>query len=236
MDGTRKHVLTIIGILKGIRTEELASIMIVPSKYIEDVCQSLLKQGLIIRAPNRDGFTLKGQARNELLELIKDLRVAYIEEISKRMAISPELASYLCESLLKEGYLHRTPREGYMLKEDRDRVLQMIRRSKTVTAEGIANHLGLANGYVKVLCKSLMDDYFIFETSKGRYAPTEKDATKLLRLAREYGWAPIGRIVCKMKITPAYARLLCGSLAEKGYLKQVHAEAYALVGRNEECQ
>ena len=92
MDGVTKQVLTIIGLLQGIRTEELASIMIVPPEYIEEVCQSLLDDDLIIRTPYRAGFALKGQARNELLETVKEpaSKIAVIEQQLQGLGIEKD--------------------------------------------------------------------------------------------------------------------------------------------------
>ena len=228
MQGTREQALKIISILKGIKAEELAAIMMVPTKYIDEICQSLLKDGVIIKSADRDGFVLKHEVGDELTRLIKTLRVVYAEEISERLKIPAELAKYICESLLKEEFLYRTPRGGYLLKEDRETVLKMIRESKEIKAEDISKKLGLAIKHVELLCKSLIDDYSILKNSKGKFVLPEKDETRLLRIAAEFGWVPINRIVYKMKITPAYAELLCRSLAEKGYLKKAHSEAYAL--------
>ena len=234
MQGTQEQTLKIIGILKGIKAEELAAIMMVPTKYIDETCQSLLRDEVIIKSAERDGFALKGEVRNEATRLIKSLRVVYAEEISERLAIPLELAEYMCESLSKEGLLHKTPRGGYLLKEDRETVLKTIRELKEVKVEDIGKKMGLTIKHVELLCKSLMDDYSIFKTPKGKFVAAERDVTRLLRLVREYGWAPIGRIVYKMKITRAYADLLCRNLAKQGYLKKAHPEAYALVGRKDE--
>lgn len=234
MQGTRKQALKVIGILKGIKAEELASIMMVPTKYIDEVCQSLLKDEVIIKSAGRDGFVLKSEVMDEVTRLIESLRVTYAEEISERLAIPPELAKYLCENLLKEGFLHRTPRGGYLLKEDREAVLKTIVELKEANTEDISKKLGLTIKHVELLCNSLMDDYSILTDSNAKFAPAEKDETRLLRIVKEYGWAPIGRIVYLMRITSAYAELLCRSLQELGYLKKAHPEAYALVGRKDE--
>ena len=233
MRGSQEQALRIIAILKGIKAEELASIMMVPTKYVDEICQSLLKDQLIIKSAGRDGFTLKCEVGNEVTSLIESSRVVYAKEISERLAIPLELAEYMCEVLLEEGLLHKTPRGGYLLKRDREAVLRTIKELKTATSEKISKQLGLTPKYVEVLCKSLMDDYSI-KNSKGKFVPAEKDETRLLRLAREYGWVPINRIVHKMKITSAYAEVLCRSLTKQGYLKEAHPEAYALVGRKDE--
>ena len=234
MQGAQLQALKIIGILKGIKAEELASIMMVPTKYIDEVCQSLLRDEVIIKSAERDGFALKCDLRNELTRLSKSLRVVYAEEISKELMIPLELAKYMCESLLEEGLLHKTTRGGYILKEDREAVLKTIGELKEAKAEDISKKLGLTIKHVEILCKFLMDDYSILKNSKGKFVPTERDVTRLMRLVAEYGWIPIGRIVHLMKITSAYADLLCRSLAEQGYLKKAHSEAYALVGRKDE--
>ncbi|GAG32782.1 unnamed protein product, partial [marine sediment metagenome] len=95
MQGTQEQALKIIGMLKGIRAEELASIMMVPTKYVDEVCQSLLKNEIIIKSAGRGGFTLKREVRNEVTKLIKSLRVVYTEEISERLMIPQELAKYM---------------------------------------------------------------------------------------------------------------------------------------------
>ncbi|MBU4226578.1 MAG: hypothetical protein KKC71_12270, partial [Chloroflexi bacterium] len=100
MDGTQRQVLKIIGILKGIKAEELAAIMMVPTKYIDEVCQSLLEDGVIIKSAERDGFVLKYEVRDEATKLIESLRVVYAEEISEKLVIPLELAKYICESSL----------------------------------------------------------------------------------------------------------------------------------------
>ncbi len=233
MQGTQDQALKIIGLLKGIKAEELASIMMVPTKYTDEICQSLLKDELIIKSAGRDGFALKCEVTNEVTRLIRSLRIVYAEEISKRLAIPLELAKYVCEVLLEEGLLHKTRLGGYLLKENREAVLKAIKELKTATAKEISKKLDFAPKYVEVLCKSLMEDYLILKKCAGRFIPVEKDVTRLLRLVAEFGWTPINRIVHKMKITQAYAELLCRSLAEKGYLKKAHPQAYALAGRKD---
>ena len=116
-----------------------------------------------------------------------------------------------------------------MLREDRDAVLKTIKALKEVLAKDISEKLNLTVKHIEVICKSLMDDYSIMKNSKGEFMPMEKDATTFLRLIAEFGWASINRIVCRMKITPAYAKLLCRNLEKQGYLKKAHDEAYALV-------
>ena len=229
MQGTQEQVLKIAGILKGIKAEELASIMMVPTKYIDEICQSLLKDEVIIKSAGRDGFALKSEVMNEATRLIRSLRIVYAKEISERLAIPLELAEYICETLLKEGLLHKTPRGGYLLKEDREAVLKTIKELREAKAEDISKKLGLTIKHIGLLCKSLADDYSILRNSKGKFISAEKDVTRLLRLVKEYGWIPIGRIVYKMKITPAYADVLCKDLVKERYLKKVHPEAYALV-------
>lgn len=234
MNGTEAQALNIISILKGIKPDELAAVMMVPREYMDEVCQGLLTDEVIMKSAKRDGLALKAEARTEVLELINTLRIGYIEEISKRLAISEEFASYLCQNMVEDGILYKSPQGGYLLREDREAVFKTIKELKKATAAQISKKLDMTPKHAKLLCKSLEDDYSVMKTSKGEYTPAERDVTRVLRLIKEYGWAPIGRITRLMKITPAYADLLCRSLAEQGYLKKAHPEAYALVGRKDE--
>jgi len=224
MDGARKQALIIIGVLKGIRAKEIASIMIVRARYVDELCETLLKDRAIIKITRREGFAHRSEARNEVLDLIRGLKVAYIGEISSGLAISAEMASELSESLLSEGLLHKTPRGGYILKEDREKALRVIRQAGRITVVEIGKKMDVSEAYAELLCKSLTADYSVLQRSSREYVPAEKDVSSLLRLARKDACVSIGRIAQQMGITSAYARLLCSSLMKQGYLRKAHQD------------
>lgn len=233
MQGIQRQVLEIIGILKSIKAEEIASILQVSPKYINEICQSLLGEGHIMNTASQ-GYALAKEMKTEVLRLIEKLRLVYEEEISKRLSIPEESAAQVCEDLLKEGYLSRTPREGYILKKDKELVLNFVRKSKGVSSQEVAEDLGISPQHADFLCGSLAEDFLLLKSLEGKYLPAGKDVTRVLRLVREYGWAPLSKIIYQMRITPAYGDLLCRSLAKHGYLKKVNQQAYALVGKQGE--
>lgn len=233
MQGIQNQVLQIIGILKGIKAEEIASVLQVSPQYINEICQSLLSEGHIMNTASR-GYTLAKEMRTEVLRLIEKLRLVYEKEISKRLLIPEESVAQICEDLLEEGYLSRTPRGGYILKKDKELALKTVRKLKGATPEEVGKNLGISPQHAEFLCNSLTEDFLLLKSPEGKYLPAERDVMRVLRLIREYGWAPLGRIVYQMKITSAYADLLCRSLVKEGYLKKVHQQAYALVGKQDE--
>ena len=230
MQGIQKQVLQIIGILKGIKAEEIASILEVSPKYINEICQSLLIKGHIINAASR-GYALAKEMKTEVLRLIQKLRLVYEEEISKRLLIPSKSAAQICEDLSKEGYLSRTSRGGYILKKDKELALNVVRELKKANSQEVAEDLGISSQHAEFLCRSLMEDFLLSKSREGKYLPVGKDVTRVLKLVKEYGWAPLSKIIYQMRITPAYADLLCRSLAKQGYLKKVNQQAYALAGK-----
>ncbi|MDI6815140.1 MAG: hypothetical protein QMC90_03585 [Dehalococcoidales bacterium] len=211
--------MKIVAILNGVREDEIASIMGVRPKYIAEICQSLIKDGYLIGSARSGGYALKREAANELWKLAKARRTVYGDEISERLLISPELASGLCQSLMKEGYLVRTPKGGYLLKKDLDMALKTIRDKKKVTSEEVAGELGISAKYAALLCQCLVQDCSVLKTAQGKYIPAEKDASRLLKLIKKVGCAHKAMIACKMRIAPGYTSLLCSSLVKDGYLR-----------------
>lgn len=234
MQGIQNQVLQIVGIWKDIKAEDIASILQVSPQYIKKICESLLSKGHIMNTASR-GYTLAREMRTEVLRLIEKLRLVYEEEMSKRLLIPEESVAQICEDLLKEGYLSRTPRGGYILKKDKQLALKTVRKLKGATPEEVGKSLGISPQHADFLCRSLAEDFLLLKSPEGKYLPAERDVTRVLRSVKEYGWAPLGRIVYQMKITPAYADLLCRSLVKQGYLKKVEKkQAYALVGKQDE--
>ena len=233
MQGIQKQVLQIIAIWKDIKAEDIASILQVSPKYINEICEPLLSEGHIMNISSR-GYTLARDMRTEVLRLIEKLGLVYEEEISKRLLIPEESVAQICEDLLEEGYLSRTPRGGYILKKDKELALKTVRKLKGATPEEVGKSLGISSQHAEFLCRSLREDFLLLKSPEGKYLPAERDVTRVLRLIREHGWAPLGKIIHQMKITSAYADLLCRSLTKEGYLKKVHQQTYALVGKQDE--
>lgn len=234
MQGIQNQVLKSIGIWKGIKEEDIALVLQVPLRYINEICQSLLSEGYIMNTVSQ-GYALAIEIRIEVLRLIEKLRLVYEEEMSKRLSIPEESAAQICEDLLKEGYLSRTPRGGYILKKDKELALNVVKKLKEASFQKVAQNLKISPQHAEFLCGSLAEDFLLLKSPEGKYLPPERDVTRVLKLVKEYGWAPINRIVYKMKITPAYADLLCRSLVKQGYLKKVEKkQAYTLVGKQDE--
>ncbi|MDA2929114.1 hypothetical protein MYX84_04050 [Acidobacteria bacterium AH-259-O06] len=228
-DGIRFQALRVIARLSEVKVDEMASLLLVPTRYAEELCQKLVKDGYITKSA-RGGYTLKENLSEEILEFVKLRQVIYRDEVCKQFMISPEEATRLCEALVEAGHLIKTSRGGYLLKKDKDLALTTIQRlNKETTKEEVGERLGVPASYAGLLCDLLAREYAILRTPKGTYRPAEKDQSRVLRIVREHGQAPIGGIVHKMKITPAYAELLCSNLVKQDYLKKVPKEAYALV-------
>lgn len=232
MQGVQNQVLQIIGIWKGVKTEDIALMLQVSPKYVNEICQPLLSEGYIMTTSW--GYVLatqmKTQMRTEVLRLIEKLRLVYEEEISKRLSIPEESAAQICEDLLKEGYFSRTPRGGYILKKDKELALKTVRKSKEASSQEVAENLEISPQHANFLCGSLTEDFLLLKSPEGKYLPAEREVTRVLRLVKESGRTPLGKIVYRMKITPAYADLLCRSLIKKGYLKRVNHQLYVVAG------
>ena len=229
-DGIHFQALRVIARLGRVKSDEIASMLLVPARYAEEVCQELVKDGYI-RKSAQGGYTLKENLRGEILEFVELRQVINTDEVSEQFTISPEEATRLCESLVETGHLIKTKGGGYLPKKDKDLALTTIQRLKReTTKKEMGERLGVPASYAGQLCDLLAEEYSILRTPKGTYRPAEKDETRFLRIVRDYGRADIGRIVYKMKIAPAYAGLLCTDLVKHGYLEKVSEEAYALVG------
>jgi len=49
-----------------------------------------------------------------VLKVVRELKIADEEALSRKMAVSSKYATEICEGLIKDGYLKKTPK-GYQL-------------------------------------------------------------------------------------------------------------------------
>lgn len=232
--GIQFQALKIIAFHRGAKADEIASLLLVPTRYAEELCETLAKDGEIIRLVG-GGYTLKENVTEEILEFVKLQKVIYADEACKQFMMSPEEVTSVCEALVESGQFTKTNQGGYFLKKDKGLALSEIRRlNKETTEDEVEKHLGVPASYAGLLCDTLAEEYTILRTPKGKFIPAEEGETRLLRMLRDYGSAPADTLTSKMKIGPAYAELLCRNLVRKGYLKKVNEEAFALVERKVE--
>ncbi len=230
--GNLLQVKRIIECLEGIKEDQIASFLIIPTEYAREICDILLKEGHIVRSAN-GGYAAQRDLPKEIMRLIGMRRVVYIDEISKELSISTEVALQLASGLVDARFLIRTSKGGYLFKNDREIVLMTIKRLKEVTPEELAKELKIPEKYATLLCNILQDEYFIIKTKTGKFIPAEDRITKLLKLIKKLGLATADTVGRKIGITPAYAELFCNTLVKDGYLRRTKAEAgevYTLTG------
>jgi len=218
MIGIQLQVLKITSLCKGINEDEIAVVLGVSPQYIAEICQFLVKEGYLMNSIRTGGYALKEEAENELKDLARILRVVYEDEISRRLSISPESTSAICQSLVEENFLIKTAKGGYVLKEDMDFVLKTIMDKKEVIFEDIARKLKISPQYAALLCQDLLKNFSILKTTSGKYITASKDVSHLLRIIDKYGCLNKAAIIHKMQIGPGYAKILCNSLVREGYL------------------
>lgn len=219
MIGIQSQVLKIISLCRGINKDEMAAILGVSPQYIVDICQYLAKEGYLMDSIRAGGYVLEGEAKNEIKNLARTRRVVYEDEVCQRLSISDKLTSKICQSLVKENFLVKTAKGGYILKEALDLVLKTIRDKKEVTSEEIAQHLKIPPRFGALLCRYWVKNFSVLKTQAGKYIPASKDASCLLKIIDKHACLNKIAIIKKMRIGPGYAEMLCNSLVKQGYLK-----------------
>ena len=228
MVGIQAQVLKIISMCKGINKDEIAAVLGVSPQYIAEICQFLAKEGYLMNSIYAGGYALKGEAENELKDLARNCRVVYKDEICQRLSISSELTSKICQTLVKENFLVRTAKGGYVLKEDLDLVLKTIRDEREVTNEEIAEKIKISPRYAALLCRYWLKNFSVLKTRSGKYIPASKDISHILKIIDRYGRLTKTAIFRKMRIGPGYAEILCNTMVEGGYLEGSEEEEYFL--------
>jgi len=228
MNGIQLQVLKIISLCKGINKDEIAAILGVSLQYIAEICQLLAKEGYLMNSIRAGGYALESDAENELINLARTRRVVYENEISQRLSISSELTSKICQSLVEKNFLVNTAKRGYVLKEDLDLVLKIIRDKKEITSEEMAQKIKVSPRYAALLCRYWMKNFSVLKTHSGKYIPASKDASRLLKIIDRYDRLDETAIFRKMQIGPGYAEILCNTLVEEGYLEDSPEGEYFL--------
>jgi len=226
------QVKKIIEHLEGIKEDQIASLLTVSRKYVREICDTLLKEGHIVRSAS-GGYAPKTDLPKEIMNLIGMRRVAYIDEISKEFSISPEAALDLASGLVEAGFLVRTSKGGYLFKNDREIILMTIKRLKEVAVGELAKELKISEKYVTLLCNILQDEYLILKTKKGKFTHASARITKLFKLIKRLGFASADSVARNIGLAPAYAKLFCDSLVKDGYLQKTESEeggVYTLAG------
>ena len=234
--GNLLQVKRIIGWFEGIKADQISALLVVPTKYIEEICDTLLKGDDIVRSAD-GGYAIERDLPEELMCLIGMRRVVYGDEISKELSITPEKALELASGLVEAGFLIRTSKGGYLFKNDREIVLMAIKRLKGATPGEVAEELEIPEKYATLLCNILMDDFLVLRAGEDKFVPAKTRITILLQLIKRLGLATPGTVGRKIGITTAYAGLLCNSLAKDGYLQKTTSEAgevYTLSGAHDD--
>ena len=219
MIGIQLQVLKIISLCKGINKNEISAVLGVSPQYIAEISKFLEKEGYIMNSIRAGGYALKGEAKNELRDLARNRRIVYEDEICRRFSISDELTSEVCQSLVDENFLVKTGKGGYVLKEDLELVLKIIRDKKEATKEEIAQQINISPLYAALLCQYWIKNFSVLKTHSGKCTPASKDVSLLLEIINKYSRLNKAAITKKMRIGPGYAEILCNSLAKDGYLR-----------------
>ncbi len=61
-----------------------------------------------------------------VLKVVKELRIADEETLSRKMAVSSKYAGEICEGLIKDGYLKKAPK-GYQLTPEGQRAISPVK-------------------------------------------------------------------------------------------------------------
>ncbi len=61
-----------------------------------------------------------------VLKVVKELRIADEETLSRKMAVSSKYAAEICEGLIKDGYIRKTPK-GYQLTAEGAKAISPVR-------------------------------------------------------------------------------------------------------------
>ena len=165
--GNLLQVKRIIECFEGIEEDQIASLLILPAKYVKEICDTLLKEGHIVRSAG-GGYAARRDLPEELMDLIGIRRVVYVDEISRELSIPPEAALELASGLVEAGFLIRTSKGGYLFKNDREIVLLTIKRLKEATPEELAKELVIPEKYAVLLCNILKDEFLILSAEKDK--------------------------------------------------------------------
>lgn len=61
-----------------------------------------------------------------ILKVVRELKVADEEALSRKMGVSSNYAGEICEGLIKDGYLKKTPK-GYQITGEGERAISPVK-------------------------------------------------------------------------------------------------------------
>lgn len=61
-----------------------------------------------------------------VLKVVRELKIADEESLGRKMAVSSEYATEICNGLIKDGYLSKTPK-GYKLTSEGERAVSPVK-------------------------------------------------------------------------------------------------------------
>ncbi len=154
MEGIKRQILRIIKELYEADRDAISSRLVISSEYAGFLCDSLVKEGFLIRtALGKYVPRIKGEERQQTLEIIKELKEADKEAISDRIGISPTEAARICDRLVRDSHLVKTPRETYMpAREEKRQVLEILKALTEADEEAIGKEMGISSEYAGLLC------------------------------------------------------------------------------------
>ena len=65
-------------------------------------------------------------AEGQILKIVRELKLADEETLSRKMAVSSEYITKICEGLIKDGYLLKTPK-GYKLTSEGGKLISPVK-------------------------------------------------------------------------------------------------------------
>lgn len=230
MQGIKRQVLRIIVELYEADKEAISKRLVIPSEYAGFVCDSLVEEGFLIKtARGRYAPRIGEEVIQQILEIIKELKEANKKAIGERIGIAADEIADICDLLVRDGYLVKTPRETYMpAKEEKQQVLEVLKELKEADKETIAEKMGISSEYAGLLCDHLVEKEKLIKTPQKKYAFAERDTLRVLSLIRNLKEASKEMVSRKMAVTSGYTSLLCDSLVKDGYLVKTPQQKYTL--------
>ncbi|MFQ5901644.1 MAG: hypothetical protein ACE5IH_08820 [Thermodesulfobacteriota bacterium] len=169
----KEELIAFVRDLKTADEEEIGRKMRISPEHAGLLCEALVKDELLIKAP-KGGYVLEEEGR-QVLKVVKEFKEADEEEIGRRMGVSSEHAGLLCETLVKEEQLIRTPKGKYIL-ADKDTlgILRAVRELKEANIEEIGRRMGITPECAGLLCDTLVRDGYLRKTTEDGYRLAER--------------------------------------------------------------
>ena len=197
--------------------EEIARKLTIPKDYAAAICKELSKSGRLMRTADEQGYAPAEEQEREVLKLAELLRTFSDGDISARLEIAPDRAAEICRALHR--HIVAAPDRTYVLRKDLDAAREAIAAGEGIHPKEIAGGLGIPPAHARLLCECLVRDGYVVKGPQGAYLAPKEDVSRLLRLVESRGCVPKSSVGGLLGLGRDYARTLCASTVEDGYLR-----------------